>query len=148
MNLVGKCLFKSTIRTLESSLRMLFIIRYLYCWLWTAVCQPPNIWNAGGMPNFRTPESVSFNPFVPNAPFLYPLKTLENRKVFWCFQGVEKGCMKNEWVMLIIISKYVVMFWSTKTAYFICNLVAKKRIKGKELNCVVKEKFLWLRRNI
>ena len=22
----------------------------------------------------------------------------ENRKVFWCFQGVEKGCIRNEWV--------------------------------------------------
>ena len=32
------------------------------------------------------------NPFVPNAPFLYPLKTSENRKVFWCFQAAEKGC--------------------------------------------------------
>ena len=39
-----------------------------------------------------------FNPFVPSAPFLYPLKTLENRKVFWCFQGVEKKCIGNEWV--------------------------------------------------
>ena len=29
-----------------------------------------------------------FNPFVPNAPFLY--KT--------CFQGVKKGCIENEWV--------------------------------------------------
>ena len=38
------------------------------------------------------------NPFVPNATFLYPLKTLENRKVFWCFQGVEKACTRNEWV--------------------------------------------------
>ena len=28
------------------------------------------------------------NPFVRNAPFLYPLKTSENCKVFWCFQGV------------------------------------------------------------
>ena len=37
------------------------------------------------------------NPFVHNAPFLYLLKT-ENRKVFWCFQGVEKGCIGNEWV--------------------------------------------------
>ena len=26
------------------------------------------------------------------------LKTSENRKVFWCFQGVEKGCIGNEWV--------------------------------------------------
>ena len=41
---------------------------------------------------------LNFNPFVPNAPFLYPLKSSENRKVFWCFQGVEKGCIRNEWV--------------------------------------------------
>ena len=33
-------------------------------------------------------------PFVPNAPFFYPLKTSENSKVFWCFQGVEKECIK------------------------------------------------------
>ena len=26
----------------------------------------------------------------PNAPILYTLKTSEERKVFWCFQGVEK----------------------------------------------------------
>ena len=32
------------------------------------------------------------NPFVPNAPFLYPLKTSENRK------GVEKGCIWNKCV--------------------------------------------------
>ena len=51
-------------------------------------------------------ESISYNwsllysldPFVPNAPFLYPLKTSENRKVFWCFQGVEKVCIGNKWV--------------------------------------------------
>ena len=30
----------------------------------------------------------SFNLFVPNTPFLFPLKTLENlTTVFWCFQG-------------------------------------------------------------
>ena len=37
------------------------------------------------------------NPVIPNAPFLYPLKT-ENRKVFWYFQEIEKGCIGNEWV--------------------------------------------------
>ena len=36
--------------------------------------------------------------FVPNVPFLYPLGTSENRKIFWCFQGPEKGCIGNEWV--------------------------------------------------
>ena len=39
----------------------------------------------------------SLNPFVPNAPFLYPLET-ENRKVFRSFKGVEKGCIGNKWV--------------------------------------------------
>ena len=36
--------------------------------------------------------TLQLNPFVPNAPFLYPLKTSENRKV----QGVEKGCTGND----------------------------------------------------
>ena len=35
-----------------------------------------------------------FNPFVLNAPFLHR----ENRKIFWRFQGVEKGCIGSEWV--------------------------------------------------
>ena len=38
-----------------------------------------------------------FNPFVAKAPFLYHLKTSENRKVFWYLQGIEKGCIGNEW---------------------------------------------------
>ena len=32
------------------------------------------------------------NPFLPNAPCLYPLKTSENNK------GVDKGCIGKEWV--------------------------------------------------
>ena len=38
------------------------------------------------------------NSLVPNAPFLHPLKTSENHKFFWCFQGVEKGCIGSKWV--------------------------------------------------
>ena len=38
------------------------------------------------------------NPFVPNAPFLYPLKTSENLTVFWCFQGVGKRCIGSKWI--------------------------------------------------
>ena len=40
----------------------------------------------------------SLNLFVPNAPFLFPLKTSENLTVFWYFQGVEKGCIGNKWI--------------------------------------------------
>ena len=40
----------------------------------------------------------TLNPFVPNAPFLHPLKTSEILTVFWCFQEVEKGSIWNEWV--------------------------------------------------
>ena len=43
---------------------------------------------------------ISVNSFVPNARFLYPLKTSENLPVFWRFQGVEKGCIKNAWLNL------------------------------------------------
>ena len=46
--------------------------------------------------NTLTIQYPKINPFVPHAPFLYPLKISENRKVFWCFQGVEKGCIGNE----------------------------------------------------
>ena len=41
---------------------------------------------------------ININPFVPNAPFLYPLK------VFGCFQGVQKGCVCNKWVNSIMLS--------------------------------------------
>ena len=37
-------------------------------------------------------SSFYLNPFIPNVPFLYPLKTSENRK------GLEKGCIRNKWV--------------------------------------------------
>ena len=38
------------------------------------------------------------NPYLPNAPFLYSLKTSENLAVFGCFQGLGKGCVENKWV--------------------------------------------------
>ena len=42
-------------------------------------------------------EIETINPFVPNAPFLYPLKTSENRKVFLCFHG---GRERVHWVRM------------------------------------------------
>ena len=48
------------------------------------------------IPEFDT--LLCINPFVPNAPFLYLLEISENRKDFWCFQGVEKGCIWIDWV--------------------------------------------------
>ena len=47
--------------------------------------------------------SVSIQSFAsthsfPIHPFSTPLKTSENLTVFRCFQGVEKGCIGNEWV--------------------------------------------------
>ena len=46
------------------------------------------------------------NPFVSNVPFLYPLKTTENRKIFWCFQLVRKGCIENKWVNLTLFGSF------------------------------------------
>ena len=58
---------------------------------------------------------------------LYHLKTSENYMVFWCFLGVEKGCIGNKWVndtcvlsgyrchcyrsTLHLISDFKMLFW-------------------------------------
>ena len=39
------------------------------------------------------------NPLVSNTPFLYPLETLENHKVFQFFHGVVKGCVHWEQII-------------------------------------------------
>ena len=52
--------------------------------------------------NSNTHNHQTFNLFFPNISFLYPLKTSENLSVFWCFQGVEKECIGNEWVNIVI----------------------------------------------
>ena len=57
----------------------------------------------------RRRSETSFCWFVPNAPFLYPLNTSENRKVFWCFQGVEKECSGNKWVNRALFAMKVSM---------------------------------------
>ena len=44
-----------------------------------------------------------FNSFVRRPPFLYPLKTSENLTIFWCFQEVEKGCIRNNWANQFIL---------------------------------------------
>ena len=41
-------------------------------------------------------NSCLLNSFVPIAPLLYLQKSSENLTVFWCFQGVEKGCIGND----------------------------------------------------
>ena len=44
-----------------------------------------------------------------------PLKTSVNRKVFWCLQEVEKGCIGKNWLICINFEKfpYIAMlsFW-------------------------------------
>ena len=70
----------------------------------------------------------AINPFVSNAPFLYPLKTTENLAVFWCFQGVEKGCIWKKWVNN---SKFPHR-WKTKLILFLSKhqrIVRKTRFK-------------------
>ena len=48
------------------------------------------------MDNFNV-RLYLFNPSLPSAPFLYPIKT-ENLRVLRCFHGVEKGCIGEKWV--------------------------------------------------
>ena len=83
-----------------------------------------------------------FNPFVSNASFLYPLKTSENSKVFWCFQGVERGCIGNKWFKVTscaqrvniryqnswsLLSKILLYFWKPNVA---CKYENSKLVKS------------------
>ena len=59
-------------------------------------------------------KCFDLNPCVPIVLFLYPPKTSENRKVFWCFQGVEKGCIANEWVKVMkLLERHLQLFTKT-----------------------------------
>ena len=47
------------------------------------------------------PMSKSEHIFLTHSFPMHPFSTSwKHRKVFWCFQGVEKGCIGNEWVKL------------------------------------------------
>ena len=67
---------------------------------------------------------------VPSAPFLYPLKT---RNLFWCFRGVEKGCIGNEWVNWFYITA---LHWSITNVSATVHLSYVKGIIGKIDKCL------------
>ena len=62
--------------------------------------------------------SCLINPFVPSSSFLYPLKTSENLTVFWCFQGVEKGCIGMNGLSWLKNT----VFWVLSIHWVKCNL--------------------------
>ena len=68
------------------------------------------------------------NPFISNAPFLYPLKASENRKFFWCFEGLGKGCIRNKWANFFILTKTL-------------RILAKRNPAGKYMLKVGKNMF-------
>ena len=69
----------------------------------------------------RANELYLFNLFVSNAPFLYPLKT-ENLTVFWCFQGIEKGCIEKKWVKM---SETIHQFKKQYFFYYVTSFIYK-----------------------
>ena len=68
------------------------------------------------------------NPFVPNAPFLYSLKTLENLKIFSCFQVIENGWIGKEQVKDFLIKPW----WIFVIAYncFMRSKITENAEKG------------------
>ena len=80
----------------------------------------------------KTLPRIPFKPFIQNVPLLYPLKTLENLTFLWCFQGVEKGCIGNNWVKIQITnhnSKALSKTTNKKTQFFQFFLLLYYHIK-------------------
>ena len=82
----------------------------------------------------------SVNPFVPNAPFLYPLKTSENLTVFLCFQGVQKECIGNEWIKISRVS-FECLYKSAIKSCGLIRKVCKENISTE--NCVNNSNYLY-----
>ena len=86
--------FQFAVKFLKDS----YITRYLISFLKKSL-----IWaNQSGF----KPGNSCINQFFPNALFIYPLKTLENRKIFCCFQRIEKGCIGKKWINELLSIKH------------------------------------------
>ena len=72
------------------------------------------------------------NPFVTNVLFLYPLKISENRKVFGCFQGVQKGWIGYKWVK----RPYLFRLSSINFAFSILEYFVSLTLTFSQENCI------------
>ena len=60
-----------------------------------------------------------------------PLKISENRKVFWCFQGVGKGCIGNKWVN----KKKLTINYLLRNCYFYWECMWFRPLVGIPMGC-------------
>ena len=81
--------------------------------------------------HFATPAVPCINHLVIN---VYPIRSqctlslppeIFNRKVFWCFQGVDKGCIGSEWVNNKICESSFVNFLLT---HFVTTLMLVRNV--------------------
>ena len=91
------------------------------------------------------PLAIAINPFLPNAPF--------HRKVFWCFQGLEKGRIGNGWIkwsivlplelviICPIITRFRWWFYLEKFSFLSAELFLKN--KNYPPNLLLKSCFVW-----
>ena len=54
---------------------------------------------------------LGFDPFIPNAGFLYPLKTSENLMILWYFKRLGKGYTWNKWVKVSRKKTWFLRMW-------------------------------------
>ena len=80
------------------------------------------------------------NPFVPNAPSLYPLKTSENLTIFWCFQEVEKGCIGNKWV-----NGKTCIFKRCGKYLIVMKILSYENFFWLNLDCIFNRRWQWER---
>ena len=82
----------------------------LYCWFWTDLIyflsfplltlnrkMPARCHSLMGK-TILWVQSVSCQPIRPQGTISIPPENISFLTVFWCFQGVEEGCIGNEWV--------------------------------------------------
>ena len=77
----------------------------------------------------------------PMHPFLTPQNTSENRKVFWSFQAVEKGCIGNWWVNFSFFTEY---YYFSRNYINFFRRVQSKHVLWLKSKFVFLQSFAWL----
>ena len=87
------------------------------------------VWRCVSTHTYVVSENIPFSSMTPfillvSAFFMEKVSVfVKNIKVFWCFQGVEKGCIGNKWVKLYAFFQVFVFIFMFQIVTNLRNLI-------------------------
>ena len=66
-----------------------------------------------------------------------PHKNIRKPKIFWCFQGVEKGCIRNKWIKDVFSKCEEIRSWLC-----VCSYILDKSLIEKFIHTAVEKQII------